>query len=570
MVDLIDKICSDIEINDINIDFFLEKYNIIYNNLDELNSIKVDEIVINHTINKLKKINCNNITEYYEIYIKYNNYKEVLSNLFINMINDEKINNLFIENININKCINEMEYYLSEYKLNKVDIKYKIFLKNHINRFENMILEIIKKYYLSLNNDDINEYIKNINYNIEKNIEYFNDININIYETIYNVINEKKGLIMSEYIKKEKNVDNIIELYKKISNDDKCIEILYNTFCSEFKNNVKIVIQLKKKYYNILNKYKLNNKKFEIFLNQYLFDANVINMYFKYINKIYVEGRNTEEIKDIYDIIKYSDNRNAIYKYYLHYYSYRLLFIESNEDICINIFKDILDNNFLNKLYKMKNDISESKGEFKILNSNLWNSFDMNYKIILPNEIEIQFKDFSKKYINEHKNRKLFLIPNLTTCDIITNYTKKKITYKMNIYHYLIINLFNDKDDYTIEEIKKKVILEDFLYIQILNNFCKNKLLIHLNNRYYLNIDLEDKGKKIYLNFNELKKDSYDNIIQSIIVRVMKKYKKLEYDKLIKEVGNFNINEIKKNINILIDKEYIENDMNKSIYTYIP
>jgi ABC-type bacteriocin/lantibiotic exporter with double-glycine peptidase domain len=119
---------------------------------------------------------------------------------------------------------------------------------------------------------------------------------------------------------------------------------------------------------------------------------------------------------------------------------------------------------------------------------------------------------------------------------------------------------------------KNKIVLlnnKDEHHFIINNKFNSNKLKIKINNTAKFTAE----EKKVH--DEELSKDR-DFKIQAAIVRIMKMRKELEHSNLISEaisdIKGFkpDVSSIKGNINILIEKEYLERDRkNKNMYRYL-
>jgi len=146
-------------------------------------------------------------------------------------------------------------------------------------------------------------------------------------------------------------------------------------------------------------------------------------------------------------------------------------------------------------------------------------------------------------------------------------------------YQMAILVQYNDNDTLSLDEIANATGLTKELLGQVMVPLIKSKILINEENEQF-DLNPSFKSKKIRINLNqpikaEVKAESTDVLktvdedrkfaIQASIVRIMKARKTLKNQILIQEVitqisQRFNpkIQDIKKSIDTLLEKEYIE------------
>jgi cullin 1 len=167
-------------------------------------------------------------------------------------------------------------------------------------------------------------------------------------------------------------------------------------------------------------------------------------------------------------------------------------------------------------------------------------------------------------------------------------------TYQMGI-----LLLFNDRDELTTEDMQGssqlteaalKATLMSLVKTKVLNMDVKDATEITKSNKFTLNRGFKSKRAKVLINVpirEAIDKESDDTHkvveedrklqIQAAIVRIMKARKKLNHGNLMSEViaqlqNRFKpkVSVIKKCIDILIEKEYLERvEGQKDLYSYV-
>ncbi|CAF1507902.1 unnamed protein product [Rotaria sordida] len=167
----------------------------------------------------------------------------------------------------------------------------------------------------------------------------------------------------------------------------------------------------------------------------------------------------------------------------------------------------------------------------------------------------------------------------------------------------IVLLLFNEELNWTVEQIKAKTQIKTELLHQVLVSLLKSKILfskeitedfqdsnIKMNHKIELTEDFISENLRVNLNVGlkstkqkdlEYLNESIDEdrkfVIQAAIVRIMKERQNLKYSLLIKEIIEQlslrfkpKVSLIKKCIDLLIEKEYLQRDVNdKDILHYV-
>ncbi|CAF3598105.1 unnamed protein product [Rotaria socialis] len=234
-----------------------------------------------------------------------------------------------------------------------------------------------------------------------------------------------------------------------------------------------------------------------------------------------------------------------------------------------------------------------------ILNSNTW-SFSTPSNIILPNKLETILNNFNMFYKNLHNGRKLTWLHQHSKGELQTFFTQKVHKLRVSTYQMVILLLFNDSLEWTVEQIHDQTQITIDLLISILNALVQSKILTCTQFLHPTNFDMNCKVKlsndfksdKYHINLNtgiqsteEKNMETFQTkidqdrimIIRTTIVRTMKLHQTMLQNVLIQTIieqlsSHFNpdISTIKGCINSLITKEYLEiNSHNKDLLSYI-
>ncbi|CAF3732417.1 unnamed protein product [Rotaria magnacalcarata] len=234
-----------------------------------------------------------------------------------------------------------------------------------------------------------------------------------------------------------------------------------------------------------------------------------------------------------------------------------------------------------------------------ILSSNTW-LFSTPSNIILPNKFETVLNNFNMFYKNLHNGRKLTWFHQYSKGELQTFFTQKVHKLRVSTYQMIILLLFNDSLELTVEKIHDQTQIKIDLLISILNVLVQSKILtctqflhptnfdmnckVKLSNdfksdKYHINLNTEIQSteEKDMENFQTKIDQDRIMIIRATIVRIVKFHKTMLQNLLIQTVieqlsSQFNpdISTIKGCINSLIMKEYLEiNSHNKDLLSYI-
>lgn len=278
----------------------------------------------------------------------------------------------------------------------------------------------------------------------------------------------------------------------------------------------------------------------------------------------------------------------------------------------IQISKD-LNSGFKEHLEKLDDD-SVKKGTdstYQILGTGFWPLNPPTTEFIPPTEIVKAYERFEKFYFHKHTGRKLTWLWQLSKGEMKPTYiknTKVPYVFLVSTFQMGILLPFNKTDTLTYEEIQTATSLSKEFLDPNMQILTKSKVLIATpedkhepGTKYELNYNFKAKKIKVNLNIQikaEVKQEaddthktieedrklllqvrSFPNHLfpiplsselqlttpQSAIVRIMKSRKKMKHVQLVQEVINQvksrfppKVSDIKKNIEALMEKDYIE------------
>ena len=521
----------------------------------------------------------------------------------------EYINN-FIINKNIYQLTNKIEEIIrfendliNNYLNNSSKIKVNSLLD------ELLIKENLKNLLLN-NKEEIYSYFKSENYLKIKNI----------YIILSRVNNEDGLAILSNYL---------TELIKKkgddlISKNDKTnlLEVIDN------------YLKLYDKFFNFVNDYLSNNmlfnksiqESFSYIINKKVNDTLSADLLASYFNNfIKKSGKDSFEkisskINKLIILFSYLNDKDLFNNVYTSLLSKRLLKNNCTSDIEKTIILKLkleCGSQYTSKIEGMCNDLEIGKNCYPEVNNELSKSVyystniltlgfwknNINISLNLPNEL-IKYKDlYNKHYGKENKMRKLSWAYSLSNNDMIMFIKTKKYYFSINTLQASLLMLYNDCDSINFNDIMYKLNLIDnknknnskTILKKLLHPLVFSKYKILKKNKKTNNID-EDDEYSINYNFKsktnrfkipipslEVKTKKDPNIdlnrkfsLEASIVRIMKTRKEMNHNDLISEVFKHislfkpQVKQIKKSIESLLEKEYIERSSNKpNTYTYM-
>ncbi|EEH16703.2 hypothetical protein PABG_06790 [Paracoccidioides brasiliensis Pb03] len=329
------------------------------------------------------------------------------------------------------------------------------------------------------------------------------------------------------------------------------------------------------------------------------------------------ESELEEMLVQIMTVFKYIEDKDVFQKFYSRMLAKRLVHVSSVSDDAetsmISKLKEACGFEYTNKLQRMFQDIQISKDlnasyrdwqekvmdeedrkksvdpHFQILGTGFWPLTAPTTQFIPPQEIVKTTERFKNFYFDKHSGRKLTWLWNLCKGEIRANYiknTKVPYTFQVSTFQMGILLLFNESDTLSFSDIEKATALSPEVLEPNLGILVKAKVVIPspengkpcVGTSYTLNYNFKAKKIKVNLNISvksEQKHETDDThktidedrklLLQSAIVRIMKSRKKMKHVQLVQEViqqvkARFppKVPDIKRNIEALMEKEYIE------------
>ncbi|KAJ5915726.1 cullin-1 [Penicillium verhagenii] len=329
------------------------------------------------------------------------------------------------------------------------------------------------------------------------------------------------------------------------------------------------------------------------------------------------ESELEEMLVQVMTVFKYIEDKDVFQKFYSKMLAKRLVHVSSVSDDAetsmISKLKEACGFEYTNKLQRMFQDIQISKdlnanykvyqekvlddddrrrmvdAHFQVLGTGMWPLNPPSTTFSAPPEVTKSADRFQKFYFDKHNGRKLTWLWQLCKGEVKANYIKNSkvpYTFQVSAFQMGILLLFNESDALSYSQIQEATTLAPDILDPNLAIFIKAKVLLagpdgakpEPTTTYTLNTNFKNKKVKINLNVqikSEQKVESEDThktieedrklLLQSAIVRVMKSRKKMKHVQLVQEViqqvkSRFppKISDIKKNIEALMEKDYIE------------
>ncbi|WWC71074.1 uncharacterized protein I206_105027 [Kwoniella pini CBS 10737] len=301
-------------------------------------------------------------------------------------------------------------------------------------------------------------------------------------------------------------------------------------------------------------------------------------------------------------IFKFIDDKDVFQKFYQKKLAQRLVGSTSasddSESSMITKLKEVSGFDYTNKLSRMFTDVNLSKDlneRFKekeraqgvsadidfqplVLGTNFWPLVPPQTDFDIPREIRSTYDRFTAFHNEVHQGRKLTWLWHVSKNELRTTYLPQKYIFMTSSYQMAILTQFNENDSLTYNNILNGTKISEQILKPQLALLVKAKVLLQDGDNYDLNLNF--KSKKIRVQLNQVVKSEQKAeakevlqavdedrkfIYQATIVRLMKGRKTMQHQALIQEVtaqisSKFTpkIPEIKKAIDYLIDKEYLE------------
>lgn len=303
------------------------------------------------------------------------------------------------------------------------------------------------------------------------------------------------------------------------------------------------------------------------------------------------------------------------------------------EKLMISKLKAECGASFTNKLEGMFKDIDISKdvmSSFKqspfysqlagggldlyvhVLTAGYWPAYPQ-IEVTLPKQMNDYQEIFKKFYLSKHSGRRLTFQNSLGYCTLRANFKAGKKELIVSVYQTVVLLAFNASDNLSFTDIKSTTNLDDKELKRVLYSLTSGKVKLLIKQTKTKDINEEDiftynkdfkfKLYRIKVNTIQMKETVEENQkttqnvmqdrqyqIDAAIVRIMKTRKSLSHTKLVNEVlaqlkfdirvvfkyqnSATNLNnkgsDIKKRIESLIDREYLERDSSDAqTYLYV-
>ncbi|EMC96363.1 hypothetical protein BAUCODRAFT_33693 [Baudoinia panamericana UAMH 10762] len=322
-------------------------------------------------------------------------------------------------------------------------------------------------------------------------------------------------------------------------------------------------------------------------------------------------------LNQVMTIFKYIEDKDVFQKFYSRNLAKRLVNgTSANADAetsMISKLKDASGFEYTNKLQRMFQDMQTSKdlnaayedwceqtfdredrkegvdAYYQILGTGFWPLQPATTPFVPPPTIVKTYERFQNFYNSKHGGRKLTWLWHLCKGEIRANYIKMNkvpYTFQVSTYQMAILLLFNDSEEVSYDDMASTTMLQKETLDPSLGIMLKAKVIqanpesapTQSGTSYTLNHGFKNKKLKVNLNMAikaEQKQEAEDThktieedrkmLMQSAIVRIMKSRKTMKHNQLVSETINQiknrfspKIADIKKCIDVLIEKEYLE------------
>ncbi|KAI9544944.1 Cullin-4B [Dissostichus eleginoides] len=232
-----------------------------------------------------------------------------------------------------------------------------------------------------------------------------------------------------------------------------------------------------------------------------------------------------------------------------------------------------------------------------ILTMGYWPTY-VPMEVHLPAEMVRLQEIFKTFYLGKHSGRKLQWQSTLGHCVLKAEYKEGKKELQVSLFQTLVLLMFNEGEEFTLEEIKLATGIEDSELRRTLQSLACGKARVITKipkskdvedgDKFSCNDDFRHKLFRIKINQIQMKETVEEQAsttervyqdrqyqIDAAIVRIMKMRKTLSHNLLMSEVYNqlkFPVKpaDLKKRIESLIDRDYMERDKeNPNQYNYV-
>lgn len=213
-----------------------------------------------------------------------------------------------------------------------------------------------------------------------------------------------------------------------------------------------------------------------------------------------------------------------------------------------------------------------------VLGTNFWPLAPHPTDYAVPREVQRTHERFTKFYNDVHSGRKLTWLWHVSKNELRTTYLSQKYIFMTSAYQMAILTQFNENDSLSYRDIAEGTKIDEKILKPQLTLLVKSKVLLLDGDTYDLNLNFKSKKIRVQLNqaIRAEQKAEATEVLQAVdedrkfvyqatIVRNMKARKTMKHQALIQEVAQHistkftpKVAEIKKAIDYLIDKEYLE------------
>uniref|UniRef100_A0A7E4VRF6 CULLIN_2 domain-containing protein n=1 Tax=Panagrellus redivivus TaxID=6233 RepID=A0A7E4VRF6_PANRE len=234
-----------------------------------------------------------------------------------------------------------------------------------------------------------------------------------------------------------------------------------------------------------------------------------------------------------------------------------------------------------------------------VLTTSSWPVTDGIAEVSIPKQLcKLQTK-FAKYYIDMNKGRRLAWHHDLASAILVGKFSKGKKELDVSLYQALVLLMFNDKNQFTFEEIQTATQIEQSELVRTLIALIsvKNPILIRekaenarfiptevlkFNDKYHsksykvkiAQVQMKETEKEHEQTEYEIQQDR-QFVIDAGIVRLMKEHRRITHQQLVHDLMDSlrftsTVADIKKRIENLIEREYLKrcDDDNQS-YDYV-
>uniref|UniRef100_A0A4W4EJI8 Cullin family profile domain-containing protein n=1 Tax=Electrophorus electricus TaxID=8005 RepID=A0A4W4EJI8_ELEEL len=337
------------------------------------------------------------------------------------------------------------------------------------------------------------------------------------------------------------------------------------------------------------------------------------------------ENEVEDKLSSFITVFKYIDDKDVFQKFYARMLAKRLIHGLSlsmdSEEAMINKLKQACGYEFTSKLHRMYTDMSVSADlnnkfnnfiktqetvvdlgisfQIYVLQAGAWPLTQVaSSTFAIPQELEKSVQMFELFYNQHFSGRKLTWLHYLCTGEVKMNYLSKPYVAMVTTYQMAVLLVFNNSETVSYKELQDSTqmnekelqkTIKSLLDVKMINHDSQ-KEEIETESTFSLNMNFTSKRTKFKIT-TSMQRDTPQELeqtrsavdedrkmyLQAAIVRIMKARKVLRHNALIQEVINqskarFNpsISMIKKCIEVLIDKQYIERSQTSADeYSYV-